>query len=339
MKNIILVTGGAGYVGNTLVRFLLDRGYRVRILDRLIFTDKHLGEIKNKIELIKGDIRNISPDILEDVKDIIHLAAYSSEPTAQCNPREIDLVNHIATENLAKMAKEKGVERFIFASSCSVYFTYNSLANPEPSKETDSINPISIYALTKRAAEQALLELSDDKFHPIILRKGTVYGFSPRMRYELVLNSFTKDIFLGNQLTINAGGQIWRPLIDIKDAVWAYTKALEMPLPQVSGKIFNVCSKNLMVGDLATQIKNIIKEKKGVDVNLNIKPFEVTRNYKADNSLFKQTFQFSPSRSLEEAVLELWEHLEKHPEDALDPLNYNDKWEWHALKNHNINKN
>ena len=323
----ILITGGAGYVGSVLVRALLNKGCKVRILDKLIFTEGPLQDIKDKIELVKGDVREVGPEIMNNVEAVIHLAGFSTEPTSQYNPRYTDLLNHLATERMAKMAKEKGIERFVFASSCSVYFTYDTPLNPEANKETDSVNPVSSYSLSKRAAEQALIELADDKFQPIIFRKGTIYGLSPRMRYDLVLNSFTKDAFSRRRLTVSCGGQVWRPLTDIQDVVWAYIKALEMPLDKIGGKIFNVCNENWSIGELAKRVQKILKEKKGIDTEIDIQPVGITRNYKADNSLFKETFQFIPSRTLEDAVFEIWNRLEKNPEDASDPINYNDKWE------------
>jgi len=196
MKKRILITGGGGYIGSSLVGELLKKGYQVRVYDRFIFGEKPLKRLKDKIEIIKGDIRNFKKEILNGIDAVIHLAAISTEPTSQYDPRLTDLINHIATEKLARAAKEMGIERFIFASSCSVYFTYSTPLNPSPSKEDEPVNPISPYSISKRAAEQALLELADDSFHPIIFRKGTIYGLSPRMRYDLVLNSFVKDSFL-----------------------------------------------------------------------------------------------------------------------------------------------
>jgi len=116
-------------------------------------------------------------------------------------------------------------------------------------------------------------------------------------------------------------------LTDIQDVVWAYIKALEMPLDKIGGKIFNVCNENWSIGELAKRVQKILKEKKGIDTEIDIQPVGITRNYKADNSLFKETFQFIPSRTLEDAVFEIWNRLEKNPEDASDPINYNDKWE------------
>ncbi len=328
----ILITGGAGYVGSLLTHNLLNKGYDVRVLDKLIFTDNSLKDIKDKIEIVKGDTRIIGPEIMDNIDAVIHLAGFSTEPTSQYSPRYTDLVNHLATERIAKMAKEKGVKRFIFASSCSVYFSYDTLFIPDYYKETDTVNPISAYSLSKRAAEEALLELTDEHFQPIIFRKGTIYGFSPRMRYDLVLNSFTKDAFSLQKLTVNCNGEVWRPLADIQDVVWAYTKALEVPLEKAGGKIFNICSENWNILDLAKKVQKVVKEKKNIDVKIEIQQKGIVRNYKADNSLLKQVFDFTPLRNLEDAIFELWDWIEKHPDDILNPLYYNDKLEIKLLE-------
>lgn len=323
----VLVTGGAGYVGNVLVRYLLEKGYEIRIFDVLMYSDVFLQDIKDRIEIIEGDIRNISFQVLDGIDAIIHLAGLSTEPTSQYNPRLTDLINHLGTEKIAFLAKEAKIERFIFASSCSVYFTYNTPIDPPLSREDDIINPISPYSLSKRAAEQALLELVDENFKPIIFRKGTIYGLSPRMRFDLVLNSFVKDSFLKRKMIINCGGRIWRPMIDIKDVVWAYEKALTLPIEEIGGKIINVSSENWYIEDLAKNVQSILKEKKNIDIEIEILEAGITRNYKADNDLFKKLFQFSPQRSLEDAIIEIWNKLEKNPEEANRDVYYNDKWQ------------
>jgi len=339
MAKTILVTGGAGYVGSSLVRALLKEGYRVRVLDRMIFTENSLKDIKDKIELIQADIRNVGPEIMKGVWAVTHLAAFATEPTAQYNPRLTDLINHIATEKLAKMAKNEGVERFIFASSCSLYFTYTTPLVPPLYKETDRINSISPYSISKKAAEESLLELASENFSPVIFRKGTIYGLSPRMRYDLVLNSFVKDAFLRHRLTINAGGQIWRPLIDVQDVVWAYLKALEMSLDKIKGKIFNICTENWNIEELSGTVKKILKEEKKINIEIDVQPIGITRNYQADNTLFKKAFQFKPRRTLKEAILEIFSHLENNPkENPKEPIFYNDLWYKEIFKKGELNQ-
>lgn len=323
----VLVTGGAGYVGSVLIRKLLQKGYRVRVLDRLIFTDASIKDIADKIDLIEADIRDVDSNIMDGIDAVIHLAGFSTEPTAHYDPRLTDMVNHIATERLAKMARASRIKRFIYASTCSVYFTFNTPLEPPLYKEGELVNPISPYSITKRCSEQVLWAMSNSDFQPTIFRKGTLYGYSPRMRYDLVFNSFAKDAFYKKTLTVNSGGEIWRPMIDIQDTVEAYIKSLELPLKKVGGKIFNVASQDWKIGDLAKQIKNILKQKKGLDIKLDIKPFGLTRNYKADTTLFKKTFNFKPSRSLSEALFEIWDHFENDKNhDPHNIIHYGDRW-------------
>jgi len=338
MSKIILVTGGAGYVGSALIQTLLKKRYKIRVLDRLVFTESSLQDIKDKIELVKEDIRDVKENVMKNVFAVIHLAGFATEPTAQYSPRLTDFINHIATERLAKMAKKAGVRRFIFSSSCSVYFTYDTPLTPPLYKETDKINPISPYSLSKHAAEEALLEINDRNFPVIIFRKGTIYGLSPRMRYDLVVNSFVKDAFLIQHLSVNSGGMIFRPLVDIQDVVWAYVQALEMPLNKIRGKIFNVSSQNWNIGYLAKVVKKILEKEKNLQIKIDIQPLGLTRNYQADNTLFKKTFQFKPRRTLKKAILEIFSHLEKNKDkNFLNPIFYNDLWYTQKLKNGELN--
>lgn len=326
MAKKILVTGGAGYIGSVLVRRLLEQGYQVRVLDKFIFGKNPLKEIQSKIELVNGDIRTVKSSVFDGIDAVIHLAGFSTDPTSQYDPRLTDIVNHIATENMAKLARNKGIKRFIYASTCSVYFTLNTPHVPPLYKETDLVNPISSYSLTKRCSEQVLWAMTNEDFQPTIFRKGTLYGFSPRMRFDLVFNSFVKDAFFKKLLTVDAAGEIWRPMIDIEDACSAYIKALEMPFSKVGGKTFNVADQNWNIGELAKFIKKTLKKKKKIDIDLDIKPYGVTRNYKVDNSFFKKIFKFKPKRSMEECLMEIWIFLEKNEIDPDGNIYYGDRW-------------
>jgi len=323
----ILVTGGAGYIGSVLVPKLLERGYEVCVLDAMVFGEEPIKGFKDKIELIRGDIRSVGPEIMDGIYAVIHLAGFSTDPTSQYDPRLTDMVNHIATERLAKLARAAGIRRFVYASSCSIYFTLNTPLEPPLYNENDSINPISAYALSKRCSEQALRDMANEEFQPTMFRKGTLYGYSPRMRYDLVFNSFVKDAFHKKILTVDAGGEIWRPMIDIQDAADAYIDAIELPLEKVGGKIFNIAHENWSIGNLAKEVQKILKEKKGVDIKLDIRPLTYTRNYKADTSAFNNAFDFKPSRTMDEAIFEIWDHLENDKEhDPHHIRHYGDKW-------------
>lgn len=322
----VLITGGAGYVGSVLIPKLLPL-YCVRVYDKLLFGDFPLRKYKNKINLIIGDIRNIAPSVLTDVYAVIHLAGLSTDPTAQFNPRETDLINHLATERLARLCKIFNIKRFLFASTCSVYFDFNNALNPPLRQETDTVNPVSCYAVTKRCAEQSLLELADSHFQPIIFRQGTIYGYSPRMRYDLVFNSFVRDGYCKKSLRLDGGGNVWRPFIDIQDVVNIYAQALAMPLKRIGGQIFNMVDTNLRIIDLAKEVQRFIRKKTQETLGLQITPAVATRNYKADPASFKRTFKFKPQRTLYEAFTEIW-NLIQHMDmtDLYSPIYHNDLW-------------
>lgn len=323
----ILLTGVSGYIGSVLVKKLLAKGYAVRALDALIFGDESIKDVRNKIELVIGDIRDAKPSIMDGVDAVIHLAGFSTDPISQYDPHLTVMVNTMATKHLAKLAKERGIKRFIYASTCSVYFTLNSSSELPVYKETDTINPVSCYGITKRCSEQALEYMTDADFQPTIFRKGTSYGLSPRMRYELLLNAFAKDAMLKRQLTINGSGDIWRAMTDVQDIVDAYIKAIELPFEKVGGKIFNVADKNWNIMEIAQKVKDIIKEVKEIDIDFKINPNINTRNYKVDTSLFKETFDFKPSRNIKDVLIEIWDHCENdsnhNPNNA---IYYGDQW-------------
>lgn len=325
MSEKVLVTGGAGYIGSALIPHLLRAGYSVRALDSLVYGDIGLQEVREQIELVPGDILTVDDSIMNDVQHVIHLAGLSTEPTSAASPRATDKINHIGTERIATFAKQKGVQRFVFGSSCSIYFTYTTALKPDVFTETSPINPISPYSLSKAAAEEVLHELTDEAFRPTILRKGTIYGFAPKMRYDLVLNSFTKDAFRAKRINVHANGDIYRPLLDIQDAVRAYTDALKLPIEQVGGKTFNAVHENCNIGDLAKRFQKIIKDVKGIDIEINIEPVGIARNYLADATLFESVLQKEASRSIESAILEMWERLEGG-HDYTNPRFYTDQW-------------
>lgn len=330
----ILVTGGAGYLGSVLVSALVRRGYQVRIFDKLIFGDTGLAAARDQIELVPGDILHPPANLMDGILAVIHLAGLSSQSTASYqSPRYTDRVNHLGTEILALLAKSRGVPRFIFASSCSIYCAkkYTPNTTPPLSKEDDQVDILGPYALSKRAAEEALLQLTDRGFKPVILRKGTLYGLSPKMRYDLVLNSFAKDAFSRRKITVNADGHMHRPMLDIQDAVAAYIAALELPLELVGADTFNVVTANHMIIDLAREFQEILNARKQIAIELDIRPFEVVLDYQADDSKFREVFNLDPVRPLDKAILEIWDALESG-DDYTNPRCYNDLWHKEALK-------
>ena len=239
--NKVLVVGGAGYLGSVLCRKLLDMDYRVRVLDNLIFGDHGITELypHPKFEFINGDMRNIQT-VMNAVKGtdaVIHLAAIVGDPASALDPQETIEVNYLGTRLLAEICRYSQVNRFIFASTCSVY---GASINPNTKiNEKSQLNPVSLYAEMKLKSEQGILELADENFSPTILRMATLYGLSPRMRFDLVVNLLTAKAGSDKKITIFGGDQ-WRPLLHVKDAADAYIRCLDMPIHQIGGDILNV---------------------------------------------------------------------------------------------------
>ncbi len=328
----ILVTGGAGYVGSTLVPYLLKKGYHVAILDIFLYGRESLSDVIDQIDiyeidLLKADYQDLF-NLLKNNKidGIIHLAGASKEPSATISNRYVLELNYLATKNLAKAAKAASIKKFVFASTCSVYFSY-SLPKISPGnelweiekelpqkKETDEINPISPYSISKRACEEFLLSLADENFTPIILRKGTIFGLSPRMRFDLVLNALVKTSFFNNKMTVLQ--DIYRPLVDVKTVAQAYEQALHLDRPD----IINVVDLNISLPELAQKIAEILQIKPEIE----IRKVDVERNYRASAEKFNQMFKIE-RRPLDVAVKEIWDFLEKNPEDK--PIYYNQKYE------------
>src|SRR3954447_822337 len=184
----VLITGGAGYIGCVLTERLLERGYRVRLLDRLYWGEEPLAGFRDRIELITGDVRDIPEGTFDGVDAVIHLAGLSNDPTAEYDPDANWQMNAVATETLGKACVERGIKRFVFASSCSLY---DGLP-PGMHDETAAIEPRGAYATSKRYGEEALLALVPDGLDAGIVRNGTVYGWAPRMRLHLVGDTVLK---------------------------------------------------------------------------------------------------------------------------------------------------
>src|SRR5882672_10642834 len=176
-----MATGGAGYVGCRLVPALVEMGADVHVVDKLVFGEQGLEGLRDGIELLRSDIRTLDVDDLKGIDVVVHLAGLSNDPTAEFNPAANKAINLDATVRLAHLAKEAGVRRFIFASSCSVYYT--EVPDDSLRDETDRVEPKAPYSWSKRQAEMRVLELASPDFCPVILRKGTVFGYSPRMRF------------------------------------------------------------------------------------------------------------------------------------------------------------
>jgi len=254
----VLVLGGAGYLGSVLVGQLLHRGFRVRVLDLLLFGDHSLGEFKRhpNFEFVCGDVRNkrVVAQYMRECDAVIHLAAVVGDSACEEHKSLALEVNVNATTLLADLARSCGVPRFLFASSCSVYGASENYLD-----ETSSLKPLSVYAQTKSDAESVLLASKESHFAPTVLRLGTLFGLSPRMRFDLVVNLFVAQAASLGRITIWNGEQ-WRPFLHVQDAGRAFIACLEADPAFTGGQIFNAGSSslNLQIAALGEEIASCI---------------------------------------------------------------------------------
>ena len=250
----VLVVGGAGYIGSVLVRRLLAEGHRVRVLDSLLFGGKPLQDLLSqpRFRLIEADACRSETlfRAAEGVDAVVHLAAVVGDPACDFDPEAARRTNCAATRLVAEACLKLGVPRMVFASTCSVYGSSDQVVDEESRP-----NPVSLYAATRIASERALLKLRSPKFHPTILRLGTAFGWSPRPRFDLVVNLLTARAFFENKIVIYNARQL-RPFVHVSDISRAFRLVLRCPIQKVSGHIFNVgsSSMNYRLRDLGERI-------------------------------------------------------------------------------------
>jgi nucleoside-diphosphate-sugar epimerase len=327
----VLVAGGGGYVGSVLVRELLERGYEVLVLDNLYYGDEGLRELSGKAEVIADDIRSCQPSVLQGVDAVVNLAGFSNDPTAAFNPRANYEINTAAAHHLASLCKQHGVPRYVYASSASLYDRGLHAKDADIVQDEESdVNPEPHYhySRSKRDAERLLLPMADEDFCVTVLRKGTVHGFSPRMRYDLVVNTFVKDALSKGVLTLHHGGEMWRPVVDVHDAARAYIAVLEAPREKVSGQLFNVALQNVRVSELALRMREALYSV-GVDVVIRPDYSSTTpgRCYRLSTEKIERVLDFRPQTSIEDTVVQLVKGIREYGFTDFDHARYyNIRW-------------
>lgn len=315
----ILVTGGAGYIGAVLCERLLRAGYAVRVLDRLYWGVEPIAPLLADIELVAGDVRSISDAVLSGIDAVVHLAGLSNDPTAEYNPAANWEMNAVATQSLAAACKRTGVRRFSFGSSASLY----DGLGPAVQDETAGLTPRGAYAKAKFAAEQAILQLAGPDFDAVILRQGTVYGYSPRLRLDLVVNTFAKDAYMDGVLYLHGGGLMWRPLVAVADVAEAHLRVLEAPAELVAGQIFNVVHANFQIRSLAELVAHAHALRRR-HVRIEDAPLpKVVRDYRCSNAKLAAVLGFTPGVTVLESIKDL---LVRFGGDLDDPRYYNIRW-------------
>lgn len=307
----ILVAGGAGYIGSVLVPKLLERSYEVDVLDLLWFGN-YLPE---GVNIIEKDVFGITEKDLEGYDQVIFLAGLSNDPMAEYSPARNFIDNASSPSYLAYIARRAGVKRFIHGGSCSVYgYTVNDLYNE--TAPTISNYP---YGISKLQGEFGSLRMEGNGFSVIALRKGTVCGYSPRMRLDLVVNTMFKSAIANGVITVN-NPAIWRPILSVRDAASAYIRSIEAN-PEISG-IFNVASGNYTVGEIADYVKDGVREHLNIHAKLDIRQMEDFRNYKVSVSKANEVLSFKPRDSIIDVVKSLADNLDNF-RDFENPQYYN----------------
>jgi nucleoside-diphosphate-sugar epimerase len=297
----VLVLGGAGFLGSVAVARLLERGFKVRVLDSFLFGEAALEDAKGhpNCELIRGDVRDIGAVVkaMKGCDAVVHFAAIVGDPACEENKQLAMEVNRAATRMLADVARGCGVRRFIFASSCGVYGASEFCLD-----ETSAVNPLSIYAQTKVDSENILMASKAPGFAPTILRLGTLFGLSARMRFDLVVNLFVARAAAFGKITVLNGNQ-WRPFLHVQDAARAVIACLDAATSAVSGEIFNVgsASLNLQIEQVGAAIARAVPNTEIVRIENADR-----RNYRVSFEKIERVLGFRCERTLESGIEEIY---------------------------------
>lgn len=296
----VLVIGGAGYIGSALLPKLLERGHRVRVLDRLFYGFGPINEVIDhpNLEVAQADFRRVDTLVqcMQGVDAVIHLGAIVGDPACALDSDLTIEVNLMATKTIAEVAKGYGIRRFIFASTCSVY---GASSEGELLTEESRLNPVSLYAVTKLASERVLMDLASETFSPTCLRFSTIYGLSGRTRFDLVVNLLTAKAVMDGEITIQGGDQ-WRPFLHVDDAALSLLHTLESPLPKVHRQVFNVGSddQNFTIQQIGDLIKGKVPGARLVNQGMG----SDRRDYRANFQKIREELGFVPRWTVLEGI-------------------------------------
>jgi nucleoside-diphosphate-sugar epimerase len=299
----VLVTGHHGYIGAVLVRMLAAAGHQVVGLDSDLFAqNRFVGKVVETTS-IHQDLRDVEWDVFKGMDAVLHLAALSNDPLGDLNPELTYQINHQASMRLAHMAKQAGVRRFLFSSSCSMY----GAAGQEMLGEGAPFNPVTPYAESKVLVEKQLTSLADQNFSPVFLRNTTAYGVSPFMRFDIVLNNLVAWAHTTGRVQIQSDGTPWRPLIHVEDICRAFLAALEAPREAIHNQAFNVglTEENYQVRDLAQIVRETVP---GCTVEYSANGGPDPRSYRVNFSKIKNILPgFQPQWNVRRGAQELYD--------------------------------
>jgi nucleoside-diphosphate-sugar epimerase len=321
----VFVAGGAGYIGSVLVPLLLEQGHRVTVLDRLYFGDtlgaaeRRFGE---KLRVARGDVRGFDRSLLHSVDAVIDLSGISNDPSCELEPDLTRSVNVDGAKRLAAAAREQGVRRYVYSSSCSVY----GHGEGPGLTETSVRHPVSLYARAKAEVEDFLLGMgrsSAGTMDVTCLRLATVFGLSSRMRFDLAINVMTKNAYVNRRITVDGGGRQWRPFVHVRDVARAFELAMTGDARVVAGEVFNVGSdeNNVQILNLAFRVRDAVP---GTEV-VHAPTDPDLRDYNVSFDKIRRVLSFRAERTVDDGVREVLGALR---EGVVDP----DERRWYTLK-------
>jgi nucleoside-diphosphate-sugar epimerase len=303
----VLVTGAGGYIGSVLCELLVEAGHEVRALDRLFFGRQPLAHLENRpgFSIVREDIRHVGVEPFEGVDVVMHLAGISNDPACDLDPRITQEVNVDGTVRVAEQARSAGVTRLIFSSSCSVYGASEGSMVDEQSTRA----PVSLYARTKIESEEDLQRMHGDDFAVTMLRNGTVYGISPRMRFDLVINLMTLYAHRQRKIFVLGGGQQWRPLVHVHDVARAFVAVMDAPVDKVAGEVFNVgkTDHNFQTVRIAQMVREVLPY---TDVEM-VPDDPDRRSYRVAFDKIREVLGFEITRTPHEGIVEIKQALER----------------------------
>jgi len=305
----ILVTGDKGYIGTILVPMLISQGHDVVGLDSDLYQRCTFGDDLSETRSIRKDLRDVEIKDVEGFDAVMHLAALSNDPLGNINPDLTYDINHHASVKLAKLAKQAGVPRFLFSSSCS---TYGAAAGEEMLPEDAEFNPVTPYGHSKVFVEKEVAELADDNFSPTFLRNATAYGVSPRLRFDIVLNNLVAWAFSTGKVLIKSDGTPWRPIIHIEDISRAFIAALNAPREAIHNQAFNVGrnDQNYRIREIADIVKDTVP---GCKIEYAQDAGPDKRSYRVDFSKIAEKLpEFQPQWDARKGAQELYEVYKQH---------------------------